>query len=180
MHVFTEELFSLRSAACLQSFQALTDQELGGQSTAELRHSTEEGEPEGCLVFEGRFSSEVPSTAPPDVHKLGQAAFGSKASSLCGACIRSVLRVRDARHVLPRVLSRICILVCLQLHEGRYLWLGDYDRQVASTINYRLKGDGRLYGLYMKTDSYVEGTGSHEVWQTFVQTRCALKVRAFV
>lgn len=62
----------------------------------------------------------------------------------------------------------------VQLQEGRYLWLGDYDRQVASTIDYRLKGDGRLYGLFMKTDSYVEGTGSHELWQTFVQTRHAL------
>lgn len=87
MHVFTEELFNLRSAACLQSFQALTDQEFGGQSTAELRFSTEEGEPEGCLVFEGRFSSEVPPTAPPDVHKLGQAAFGSKVCALrCNDC----------------------------------------------------------------------------------------------
>jgi hypothetical protein len=61
----------------------------------------------------------------------------------------------------------------MQQKEGCYLWLGQYDRQVASTINYQLKGDGRLYGVYMKSDSYVEGVGVDEIWQAFIQTKCA-------
>ena len=44
---------------------------------------------------------------------------------------------------------------------------------MASTMKYRLKGDGRTYGLFMKSDSYVEGTGVDEIWQAFVQTKCA-------
>jgi hypothetical protein len=68
----------VRNASSVEAFQTLTDQEFGGLSTATLRHSTDEGQPEGCLVFEGNFSSEIPSTAPPEVHRLGQAAFGSK------------------------------------------------------------------------------------------------------
>jgi hypothetical protein len=78
LETFQEELFSLRSPAAVKSFRVLTDQEFGGLSTADLRFSTEEGKPEGCLVFEGEFNSQVPREAPSDVHRLGQAAFGSK------------------------------------------------------------------------------------------------------
>lgn len=78
LRVYQEPLFDLSNPACVSSFQAITDQAIGGLSTAELRHSTEEGKPEGCLVFEGHFSSVIPDSAPADVHKLGQAAVTSK------------------------------------------------------------------------------------------------------
>jgi hypothetical protein len=68
----------LRTTACLDHFQTLTDEKLGGQSTAYLKHSAEEGRPEGCLVFEGVFDSQVPANAPAVVRRLGQASFGSK------------------------------------------------------------------------------------------------------
>jgi hypothetical protein len=76
--VFEEEIFNLRDAGCLSSFITLTDAGLGGKSTADLRHSHEEGEKEGCLVFEGHFSSEVPPDAPRNVRRLGQASFAFK------------------------------------------------------------------------------------------------------
>jgi hypothetical protein len=66
----------------------------------------------------------------------------------------------------------------VQLKDGRYLWLGDYDRQVASTINVSLKGDGRLYGVYLKSESYFEGVGVNEIWQAFVETRCVLECKS--
>ena len=68
-------------------------------------------------------------------------------------------------------LQRVRDKLLVQQTLGSYLWLGQYDRQVASTINYSLKGDGRLYGVYMKTDSYVEGLGVDEIWQAVVQTK---------
>jgi hypothetical protein len=61
----------------------------------------------------------------------------------------------------------------MQMESGSYLWLGDYDRQVASTMNLSLKGDGRLYGMYMKSDSFFEGAGKNQIWQTCVKTRYA-------
>lgn len=60
--------------------------------------------------------------------------------------------------------------VSLQEELGHYLWLGDYERQVASTITCRVKGDGRVYGMYLKTDSYFEGDGVNEIWQAHFQT----------
>ena len=65
----------------------------------------------------------------------------------------------------------------MQQREGHYFWLGEYERQVASTLNFALKGDGRTYGLFLKSDSYVEGVGVNEIWQAFVDTRCALLPR---
>ena len=76
--MFEEELFNLRKPDVLKQFRVLTDQEYGGRTTAEVKHSTEEGK-EGCLVFEGDFSTEIPHDAHQDVHKLGQAAIQSKA-----------------------------------------------------------------------------------------------------
>jgi hypothetical protein len=61
----------------------------------------------------------------------------------------------------------------VQQINGHYLWLGDYERQVASTINLKIKGDGRLYGVYMKSDSYFEGLGVDEIWQAYIKTKCA-------
>lgn len=58
----------------------------------------------------------------------------------------------------------------VQEELGHYLWLGDYERQVASTLNCRVKGDGRMYGMYLKTDSYFEGDGVNEIWQAHFQT----------
>lgn len=94
-------------------------------------------------------------------------------------------------HALPHpylgVLS-LALLICMawaprrsqrhavravQIRDGSYLWLGSYERQVASTLDFRLRGDGRMYGLFLKTDSYFEGDGVNEIWQTCVQTRCA-------
>ena len=71
-----------------------------------------------------------------------------------------------------------CTIACcvLQQAPGHYFWLGQYDRQVASTINYSLKGDGRLYGIYLKSDSYFEGIETDEIWQACVETKCALPV----
>jgi hypothetical protein len=60
----------------------------------------------------------------------------------------------------------------LQALEAHYIYLGDYERQVASTIKCRVKGDGRVYGMYFKTDSYFEGVGVNEIWQAHLQTRC--------
>ena len=63
----------------------------------------------------------------------------------------------------------------LQEQEAHYLYLGDYERQVASTIKCRLKGDGRVYGMYLKTDSYFEGVGMNELWQAHIRTRYVAK-----
>lgn len=79
--MFDEELFNLRDAGCVNSFRTLTDAGLGGKSTAQLRHSKEEGEDEGCLVFEGHFSSEVPPDTPKHVRRLGQASFSFKVAT---------------------------------------------------------------------------------------------------
>lgn len=78
LEIFQEELFNLRTPACLEQFEAFTDERLGGLSKAQLRHSTDEGKPEGCLVFEGTFNGQVPANALANVHSLGQACFGSK------------------------------------------------------------------------------------------------------
>ena len=59
----------------------------------------------------------------------------------------------------------------VQEREAHYLYLGDYERQVASTIKCRVKGDGRVYGMYLKTDSYFEGVGMNELWQAHIKTR---------
>ena len=61
---------------------------------------------------------------------------------------------------------------CLQLKQGHYFWLGEYERQVASTIDYTIKGDGRTYSAFLKSDSYVEGVGVNEIWQAFIDTKC--------
>jgi hypothetical protein len=60
----------------------------------------------------------------------------------------------------------------VQEQEAHYVYLGDYERQVASTIKLRVKGDGRMYGFYLKTDSYFEGVGINELWQAHLKTRC--------
>lgn len=61
----------------------------------------------------------------------------------------------------------------LQLTPGSYLYLGKYERQVATELRLRMKGDGRLYLAYLKTDSYAEGEGTYDIWQTYLQLRCA-------
>lgn len=77
LRTFEEELFNLKSATCLNSFETLTDAKLGGQSTAGLAFREDDGE-DGYLVFEGEFSSEIPQHANPKVRRLGQASFASK------------------------------------------------------------------------------------------------------
>lgn len=52
-----------------------------------------------------------------------------------------------------------------KVKDGCYFYLGDYDQQVASSLNFRLRGDGRIYTSFLKTDSYHEGAGIHEIWQ---------------
>lgn len=77
LRTFEEELFNLRSASCLGSFETLTDANLGGQTTAALAFQ-EGGDEEGSLVFQGNFSSAIPYDTNPKVRRLGQASFGSK------------------------------------------------------------------------------------------------------
>lgn len=78
LHTFDEELFNFAAPQAASAFATFTDSPLGGQSTAKVRHSTAEDGAEGCLVFEGNFSSTIPADAPPEVHRLGQAACQSK------------------------------------------------------------------------------------------------------
>lgn len=76
--MFEEDIFNLRDPGCVSAFRTLTDASIGGKSTAEIRHSKDEGEDEGCIVFEGQFSSEIPPDAPKNVRRLGQASFAFK------------------------------------------------------------------------------------------------------
>jgi hypothetical protein len=64
----------------------------------------------------------------------------------------------------------------IQVTGGNYLWMGDYDRQVASTIDCTLKGDGRAYGIFLKTDSYFEGEGANEIWQAHFKSECVFRL----
>lgn len=196
LRVFEEEIFNLRNPACVNSFKTLTDSELGGKSTAQLRYSQDEGVDEGCLVFEGHFSSEVPPDAPKNVRRLGQASFAFKVlpsehylfslwkidfplragcsvaeHHVTSMCVCGGLHAIQDRHGLPESIGHHRPPV--QEKEAHYLYLGDYERQVASTIKCRIKGDGRIYGMYMKTDSYFEGVGMNELWQAHIRTRYA-------
>ena len=93
---------------------------------------------------------------------------------------RALAGVKQGMHATLLYQSlQACTIACcvLQQTPGHYFWLGQYDRQVASTINYSLKGDGRLYGIYLKSDSYFEGIETDEIWQACVETKCAPPVK---
>lgn len=61
----------------------------------------------------------------------------------------------------------------LQLEQGSYLDFGTHERQVATELQLRLRGDGRLYLAFLKTDSYAEGHGTYDIWQTYLRLRYA-------
>lgn len=112
LRTFDEELFNFRAPQATAAFVTFTDSALGGQSTAQVRHSTGECGADaqtsdtGCLVFEGNFSSAIPADAPSEVHRLGQAACQSKVPS------HTLLPVLCAWHAL--------MLALLAQHPSRH------------------------------------------------------------
>lgn len=113
LHVFEEQLFNFRKADVLKHFRVLTDQEYGGLTTASVKYSTEEGKPEGCLVFEGQYSSEVPRHAPPDVHKLGQAALQSNVR-----CVVNAASLWQCTRITQRALHLYALIQFLGLRSN--------------------------------------------------------------
>lgn len=60
----------------------------------------------------------------------------------------------------------MCTLAGL-LQEGEgCLDLSDYD-----TLVFRVRGDGRKYLTSIRTENWVVGEGSHDVWQAFLFAR---------
>ena len=61
----------------------------------------------------------------------------------------------------------------MQILEDHYLYLGSPERQVACDLRFKIRGDGRLYLAYLKTESYVQGAGVFDIWQVPLPLKCA-------
>ena len=57
--------------------------------------------------------------------------------------------------------------LCAQEVEGRYL-----DTDGFEALAFRIKGDGRKYIASLRTDNWIVGSNSHDVWQAFLFARC--------
>ena len=57
----------------------------------------------------------------------------------------------------------------MQDEEAQFEGLDEYDALV-----FRIFGDGRKYIANIRTDNWIIGTKSDDVWQAFVFARCVL------
>ena len=59
-------------------------------------------------------------------------------------------------------------MCCLQAVQGQYL-----DTEGFDALGFRVRGDGRMYIASLRTDNWIVGSNSHDVWQAFLFARCA-------
>jgi NADH dehydrogenase [ubiquinone] 1 alpha subcomplex assembly factor 1 len=52
--------------------------------------------------------------------------------------------------------------------EGQYLEMDGTD-----ALAFRVRGDGRKYLASLRTDNWIVGSASHDVWQAFLFARCS-------
>ena len=53
--------------------------------------------------------------------------------------------------------------------EGQYL-----DMDGTDALAFRVKGDGRAYIASLRTENWIVGSASHDVWQAFLFARCCV------
>ena len=60
------------------------------------------------------------------------------------------------------------ISACAQEAEGQYL-----DMDGTDALAFRVRSDGRKYIASLRTDNWIVGSSSHDVWQAFLFARCS-------
>ncbi len=138
---------------------------------------------QGTANFEGVFSAELDDE--------GRTGRRIQRSGFAGISSEARLRLRAASCAAPGVTALsgscgsvwrfefVCALHQTALSLARGVQEGDYlDLEERDVLVLRVRGDGRKYLVSLRTDNWVVGAKSHDVWQAFLFAPCGPSLRA--